>query len=426
MEELNLQKFKVDVHRSLLSKLDLEKLSRVNSDQARAAVASMISEVISSQKVPLSYGEQQKIESDLLDEVFGLGPLEPLLRDPKISDILVNSKDHVFIERGGILERIDVSFRSDAHLLQIIDRIVSRVGRRVDESSPMVDARLPDGSRVNAIIPPLALDGPSMSIRRFGTGPIQAGQLVALKSISAEMMEVLAAAVRARISILISGGTGAGKTTFLNILSQYIPKKERIVTIEDAAELRLGLENVVRLETRPPNVEGTGAIRQRQLLINSLRMRPDRIILGEVRGEEAFDMLQAMNTGHEGSMATIHANTTRDALSRLESMVAMSNMNMPEKTVRQQIASAISIVVQVSRQSDGTRKVMAISEITGMEENVLSMQEIFRFEKRGIGPDGKVLGVFMPSRIRPKFLEQLRTSGIFLSPDLFEKTTEVN
>ena len=426
MEELNLQKFKVDVHRSLLSKLDLEKLSRVNSDQARAAVASMISEVISSQKVPLSYGEQQKIESDLLDEVFGLGPLEPLLRDPKISDILVNSKDHVFIERGGILERIDVSFRSDAHLLQIIDRIVSRVGRRVDESSPMVDARLPDGSRVNAIIPPLALDGPSMSIRRFGTGPIQAGQLVALKSISAEMMEVLAAAVRARISILISGGTGAGKTTFLNILSQYIPKKERIVTIEDAAELRLGLENVVRLETRPPNVEGTGAIRQRQLLINRLRMRPDRIILGEVRGEEAFDMLQAMNTGHEGSMATIHANTTRDALSRLESMVAMSNMNMPEKTVRQQIASAISIVVQVSRQSDGTRKVMAISEITGMEENVLSMQEIFRFEKRGIGPDGKVLGVFMPSRIRPKFLEQLRTSGIFLSPDLFEKTTEVN
>ena len=426
MEELNLQKFKVDVHRSLLSKLDLEKLSRVNSEQARQAVASMISEVISSQKVPLSYGEQQKIESDLLDEVFGLGPLEPLLRDPKISDILINSKDHVFIERGGILERIDVSFRSDAHLLQIIDRIVSRVGRRVDESSPMVDARLPDGSRVNAIIPPLALDGPSMSIRRFGTGPILANQLVALKSISAEMMEVLAAAVKARISILISGGTGAGKTTFLNILSQYIPKKERIVTIEDAAELRLGLENVVRLETRPPNVEGTGAIRQRQLLINSLRMRPDRIILGEVRGEEAFDMLQAMNTGHEGSMATIHANTTRDALSRLESMVAMSSMNMPEKTVRQQIASAISIVVQVSRQSDGTRKVVNISEITGMEENVLSMQEIFRFEKRGIGPDGKVLGTFMPSRIRPKFLEQLRTSGIFLSPELFEKTTEVN
>jgi pilus assembly protein CpaF len=425
VEELNLQKFKVDVHRSLLSKLDLEKLSRVNSDQARQAVASMIKEVISSQNVPLSFGEQEQLESELLDEVFGLGPLEPLLRDPKISDILINSKDKVFIERGGILERVDVSFRSDAHLLQIIDRIVSRVGRRVDESSPMVDARLPDGSRVNAIIPPLALDGPSMSIRRFGTGPIAANQLVALKSISAEMMEVLAAAVRARISILISGGTGAGKTTFLNILSQYIPKKERIVTIEDAAELRLGLENVVRLETRPPNVEGQGAIRQRQLLINSLRMRPDRIILGEVRGEEAFDMLQAMNTGHEGSMATIHANTTRDALSRLESMVAMSSMNLPEKTVRQQIASAINIVVQVSRQSDGTRKVTNISEITGMEENVLSMHEIFRFEKKGIGPDGKVLGTFVPSRIRPKFLEQLRTAGIFLAPDLFEKTTEV-
>ena len=293
------------------------------------------------------------MQNDLLDEVFGLGPLEPLLKDPKISDILVNDKDHVFVEKGGLLRRVDTSFRDDRHLLQIIDRIVSRVGRRVDESSPMVDARLPDGSRVNAIIPPLALDGPSMSIRRFGTGPIGSNQLVALKSISAEMMEVLAAAVRARISILISGGTGAGKTTFLNILSQYIPQSERIITIEDAAELQLAQENIVRLETRPPNVEGQGAIRQRQLLINCLRMRPDRIILGEVRGEEAFDMLQAMNTGHEGSMATIHANTPRDALSRLESMVAMSNLNLPEKTVRQQIAGAIGIVVQISRMSDG-------------------------------------------------------------------------
>ena len=426
MEQLNLEKFKIDVHRSLLAKLDLEKLSKVNSGQARQAVASMINEVISSHNVPLSFAEQQKLESELLDEVFGLGPLEPLLRDPKISDILINGKDHVFVERGGLLERLDTSFRSDAHLLQIIDRIVSRVGRRVDESSPMVDARLPDGSRVNAIIPPLAIDGPAVSIRRFGTGPIAANQLVALKSISAEMMEVMSAAVRARISILISGGTGAGKTTFLNILSQYIPKRERLVTIEVYAELQLAQEIIVRLETRPPNVEGTGAIRQRQLLINSLRMRPDRIILGEVRGEEAFDMLQAMNTGHEGSMATIHANTTRDAISRLESMVAMGGMGLPEKTVRQQIASAISIIVQVSRMSDGTRKVVNISEITGMEENVLSMHEIFRFEKKGIGPDGKVLGTFVPSRIRPKFLEQLRTSGIFLSPDLFEKTTEVN
>ena len=407
MEGPNLEKLKTDVHRSLLAKLDLEKLSKVNSNVARQAVAGMIGEVIGSLNVPLSFAEQEKLESELLDEVFGLGPLEPLLRDPKISDILINGKDRVFVERGGILERLDTSFRSDAHLLQIIDRIVSRVGRRVDESSPMVDARLPDGSRVNAIIPPLAIDGPAVSIRRFGTGPIAANQLVALKSISAEMMEVMSAAVRARISILISGGTGAGKTTFLNILSQYIPKRERIVTIEDAAELQLAQENIVRLETRPPNVEGTGAIRQRQLLINSLRMRPDRIILGEVRGEEAFDMLQAMNTGHEGSMATIHANTTRDAVSRLESMIAMAGMSLPEKTIRQQIASAVSIIVQVSRMSDGTRKVTNISEITGMEENVLSMHEIFRFEKKGIGPDGKVLGTFVPSRIRPKFLEQL-------------------
>src|SRR6266568_404173 len=311
---MNLENFKAEVHRTLLSKLDLEKLSRINSSQARQAVSSIINEIISDRRVPLSFDEQEKIQTDLLDEVFGLGPLEPLLKDPKISDILVNDKDHVFIEKKGILTRIDAVFRDDRHLMQIIDRIVSRVGRRVDESSPMVDARLPDGSRVNAIIPPLALDGPALSIRRFGTGPLVANQLVELKSISPEMMELLAAAVRARISILISGGTGAGKTTFLNILSQYIPKTERIVTIEDAAELRLALDNIVRMETRPPNVEGNGAVRQRQLLINSLRMRPDRIVIGEVPGEEAFDMLQAMNTGHEGSMTTVHANTARDAL----------------------------------------------------------------------------------------------------------------
>ena len=426
MEHLNFEQFKAEIHRTLISKLDLEKLSRVNSSQARQAVAGMVNEIISSQRVPLSYDEQERIQADLLDEVFGLGPLEPLLRDLKISDILINDKDHVFIERGGLLQRVDTSFRDDRHLLQIIDRIVSRVGRRVDESSPMVDARLPDGSRVNAIIPPLALDGPSLSIRRFGTGPLAANQLVQLKSISPEMMEVLSAAVRARISILISGGTGAGKTTFLNILSQYIPQSERIVTIEDAAELRLAQENIVRLETRPPNVEGQGAVRQRQLLINSLRMRPDRIIIGEVRGEEAFDMLQAMNTGHEGSMATIHANTTRDALTRLESMVAMTSMNLPEKTVRQQIAGALTIIVQVSRMSDGTRKVVCISEITGMEENVISMQDLFTFNKKGIGPDGKVIGTFQPSHIRPKFLERLRVSGIILPPSLFEHATEVN
>ena len=297
METLNLETYKSEIHRTLISKLDLEKLSRVNSAQARQAVSGIVKEIMADQRVPLNFDEQEKIHADLLDEVFGLGPLEPLLRDPKISDILVNDKDHVFVEKGGLLQKVNTTFRDDRHLLQIIDRIVSRVGRRVDESSPMVDARLPDGSRVNAIIPPLALDGPSMSIRRFGTGPLAANQLVQLKSISAEMMEVLSSAVRARISIIVSGGTGAGKTTFMNILSQYIPNNERMVTIEDAAELRLAQENIVRLETRPPNVEGQGAIRQRQLLINALRMRPDRIIIGEVRGEEAFDMLQAMNTG---------------------------------------------------------------------------------------------------------------------------------
>ena len=426
MELMNLEKYKAEIHRTLIAKLDLEKLSRVNSSQARQAVSSIVKEIIADQRVPLNYDEQERIQADLLDEVFGLGPLEPLLRDPKISDILVNDKDHVFIEKGGLLQRVNTSFRDDRHLLQIIDRIVSRVGRRVDESSPMVDARLPDGSRVNAIIPPLALDGPSLSIRRFGTGPLAANQLVALKSISAEMMEVLSAAVKAKISIVVSGGTGAGKTTFMNILSQYIPHSERLVTIEDAAELRLAQENIVRLETRPPNIEGQGAIRQRQLLSNTLRMRPDRIIIGEVRGEEAFDMLQAMNTGHEGSMTTVHANTPRDAISRLESMVAMGNMNLNEKSVRQQIASAISIVVQATRMTDGTRKVTSVTEITGMEESVISMQEIFSFQKKGIGPDGKVIGVFQPSRIRPKFLERLRVSGIVLPPTIFERETLVN
>ena len=426
MELLNLEKYKAEIHRTLISKLDLEKLSRVDSSQARQAVAGIVKEIIAERRVPLNFEEQEKIQADLLDEVFGLGPLEPLLRDSKISDILINDKDHVFIEKGGLLQRVNTSFRDDRHLLQIIDRIVSRVGRRVDESSPMVDARLPDGSRVNAIIPPLALDGPSLSIRRFGTGPLAANQLVQLKSVSPEMMEVLASAVKARISILISGGTGTGKTTFLNILSQFIPRNERLVTIEDAAELRLAQENIVRLETRAPNIEGQGAIKQRQLLINCLRMRPDRIIMGEIRGEEAFDMLQAMNTGHEGSMTTIHSNTPRDAIARLESMVAMGNMNMPEKSVRQQIASAITIVVQATRMSDGTRKVTSVTEITGMEENVISMQEIFSFVRKGIGPDGKVIGVFKPSGIRPKFLERLRVAGVVLPPSLFERETLVN
>jgi pilus assembly protein CpaF len=425
VETLDVESYKAEVHRILISKLDLEKLSRVHSDRARQAVLDLIKEIMAGQRLPLNYDEQEKVQADLLDEVFGLGPLEPLLRDRAISDILVNNKDRIFIEKGGLLYRAQASFRDDRHLLQIIDRIVSRVGRRIDESSPMVDARLPDGSRVNAIIPPLALDGPSLSIRRFGTGPVQANQLVQLKSISAEMMEVMAAAVKARISILVAGGTGAGKTTFMNILSQFIPNNQRLVTIEDAAELNLAQENIVRLETRPPNIEGQGAVRQRQLLINALRMRPDRIIIGEVRGEEAFDMLQAMNTGHEGSMTTIHANTPRDALARLESMVAMSNMNLAERSVRQQIASALTIVVQCSRMSDGTRKVTSISEITGMEENTISMQEIFRFSKKGIGTQGKVIGVFEPTRIRPRFVEALRVSGIVLPQSIFDRETVV-
>ncbi len=426
MENRDFEQFKSDVHKALLSQIDLEKLSSSTNGRARQAVSTMVQEIITAQKVPLNVTEKDKIQSDLLDEVFGLGPLEPLLNDRTISDILVNNKDLVFIERAGILQKVDVKFRDDRHLLQIIERIVSKVGRRVDESSPMVDARLPDGSRVNAIIPPLALDGPSISIRRFGTGPIAAESLVELKSISPEMLQVLAAAVRARISILISGGTGAGKTTFLNVLSKFIPSNERLVTIEDAAELQLAQENIVRLETRPPNVEGQGAIRQRQLLINSLRMRPDRIIVGEVRGDEAFDMLQAMNTGHEGSMTTIHANTPRDAISRLESMVAMASINLPDRAVRQQITSAISIIVQVSRMSDGSRKVVAISEITGMDENIISMQDIFTFVRNGIGPNGKVVGTFQPSRIRPKFLDRLRVAGILLPAEVFERSLEVS
>ena len=425
-ELLDLEKYKSEIHRTLLSKLDLEKLSRVDQVQARKVVAGLIDEIVRGQNVPLNFEEQSRIQADLLDEVFGLGPLEQLLRDPDVSDILINSKDIVFVERKGKLSRAETRFRDDRHLLQIIDRIVSRVGRRVDEASPMVDARLPDGSRVNAIIPPLALDGPSMSIRRQGGGPVDANRLVNLKSISAEMMLLLQAAARARMSILISGGTGAGKTTMLNILSRNIPASERVITIEDAAELALAHDNLVRLETRPPNVEGEGAIRQRQLLINCLRMRPDRIILGEVRGEEAFDMLQAMNTGHEGSMATIHANTPRDALIRLESMVAMSGLTLTEKTLRQQIASALDIVVQISRMSDGSRKVMSVSEVVGMEESIISMQEIFAFHRKGISPEGKVLGVFKPTGIRPRFLEKIKLAGIDIPPGTFENVTEVN
>src|SRR5689334_10180243 len=425
MDNVTFEQVKSDIHRILLSQLDLEKLAATSNGRAKAAVASLIQDIVAKERLLLNGTEKDRIQSDLLDEVFGYGPLEPILKDPTVSDILVNRSDLVYIERGGVLSKSEIKFRDDRHLMQIIDRIVGAVGRRVDESSPMVDARLPDGSRVNAIIPPLALDGPSLSIRRFGSAPLTADRLIELRSISPAMLQTLQAAVRARMSILISGGTGAGKTTFLNMLSRYIPNTERLVTIEDAAELQIQQENVVRLETRPPNVEGNGAVRQRQLLINSLRMRPDRIVIGEIRGEEAFDMLQAMNTGHEGSMTTIHANTTRDALARLESMVAMANLTLPERAVRQQICSAITLVLQMSRMSDGSRKLVSISEITGMEEDIISMHDIFTFVRKGIGPNGKVIGTFQPTGIRPRFLDKLRMAGVLLSPMLFERSMEV-
>jgi pilus assembly protein CpaF len=356
----------------------------------------------------------------VLDEVFGLGPLEPLLADPSVSDILVNTYKQVYIERRGMLELTNVQFRDDTHLMSVIERIVSAIGRRVDESSPMVDARLADGSRVNAIIPPLAVDGPCLSIRRFGRERLNAEDLVANKTLTQPMLDLLKGCVKARLNILVSGGTGAGKTTLLNVLSSFISDRERIVTIEDAAELQLHQEHVVRLETRPSNIEGKGAIHQRQLMINSLRMRPDRIIVGEVRGEEALDMLQAMNTGHDGSLTTVHSNSPRDALSRLETMVAMSNLNIPTVAIRRQIASAIDVVVQVSRLSDGTRRVTNLAEITGMEKEIVTMQDIFVFQKQGIRESGEVLGEFVATGIRPKFSERLLVTGIQLASSMFE------
>src|ERR1700727_881022 len=374
-ERSEYQQVKADLHRKILDRLVLEKLGRTPSDHARDEVLLLIRNTVNSEAVPLSFAERERLSREILDEIFGLGPLEPLLKDPTVSDILVNRFDRVYVERAGKLEITGLSFKDNQHLMQIIDRIVSRIGRRVDESSPMVDARLADGSRVNAIIPPLAIDGPCLSIRRFGREPLTARQMIENHSLTEPMLELMGAMVKGRLNILVSGGTGAGKTTLLNVLSGYIPNSDRIVTIEDAAELQLKQEHVVRLETRPPNIEGKGAVRQRQLVINSLRMRPDRIVVGEVRGEEAFDMLQAMNTGHEGSLTTVHANTPRDALARVENMVSMANLNIPERAVRYQIASAAHAVVQIARLSDGTRKVMAISEVVGIEGEFLAMQD---------------------------------------------------
>src|SRR5713101_4338952 len=424
-ERAEYQPVKADLHRKILDRLDLEKLGRSQGDSARDEVLVVIRNAVNAEVVPLSFAEREKLSREILDEIFGLGPLEPLLKDHSVSDILVNRYDRVYIERAGKLELTGLSFKDSQHLMQIIERIVSRVGRRVDESSPMVDARLPDGSRVNAIIPPLAIDGPCLSIRRFGREPVTARNMIENHSLTEAMLELLSAMVKGRLNILISGGTGAGKTTLLNVLSGYIPNSDRIVTIEDAAELQLKQEHVVRLETRPPNIEGKGAVRQRQLVINSLRMRPDRIVVGEVRGEEAFDMLQAMNTGHEGSLTTVHANSVRDALGRIENMCSMANLNIPERAMRQQISAAIHAVVQIARLSDGTRKIMTIAEVTGMEGDVICMQDIFVFERVGIDENGKVRGAFRATGIRPKFADRLATAGCRLRPALFDSHMEV-
>src|SRR6202167_3887759 len=419
-ERTDYQQVKADLHRKILHRLDLEKLGKAAGDSARDEVLVVIRNAVNSEVVPLSFAERERLSREILDEIFGLGPLEPLLQDSTISDILVNRFDRVYIERAGKLELTGLSFKDNAHLMQIIERIVSRVGRRVDESSPMVDARLADGSRVNAIIPPLAIDGPCLSIRRFGREPVTARQMLENHTLTEPMLELLSAMVKGRLNILVSGGTGAGKTTLLNVLSGYIPNSDRIVTIEDAAELQLKQEHVVRLETRPPNIEGKGAVRQRQLVINSLRMRPDRIVVGEVRGEEAFDMLQAMNTRHEGSITTVHANSPRDALALVESMFSMHNLNLPERAMRHQIASAIHAVVQIARMADGTRKVISVSEVTGMEGDIIAMQEVFVFERRAIDKDGRVKGVFRGTGIHPKFADRLATAGCRLRRDLFE------
>jgi pilus assembly protein CpaF len=413
------------IHRKLLNRLNLEALAQADRPRAEAEIRTLLLELLAEEGTPLSLGERETLIVEILDDVFGLGPLEPLLHDSTISDILVNTCKNVYVERNGVLERVEAMFQDNKHLMRVIDRIVSGVGRRVDDSSPLVDARLPDGSRVNAIIPPLAVDGPLLSIRRFPAERLKADDLVTLRALTRPMLDFLSHCVRARLNVLISGGTGAGKTTLLNVMSGYISERERIVTVEDAAELQLHQDHVARLETRPANVEGKGAIRQRQLVVNALRMRPDRIIVGEVRGEEALDMLQAMNTGHDGSLTTVHANTPRDALGRIETMIAMGATNLPERAMRQQISSAIQLVIQQSRLADGSRKVTSISEITGMEGDVITMQEIFVFEKMGMTQDGKVVGRFRATGVRPKVCERLKTSGIHLSTDMFEGVTEV-
>ena len=420
------QDLKFTLHRKLLDKINLEALASIETQRLRNEVRSALTALIDGEQTLLSAVERNQIIGEVLDEVFGLGPLEPLLQDASISDILVNTHSQVYIERKGLLELTSVTFKDNSHLLRIIDKIVSQVGRRIDESSPMVDARLPDGSRVNAIIGPLAVDGPLLSIRRFGTDKLLPPDLVDKKAMTAGMMELLAAAVKSRLNIIVAGGTGSGKTTLLNALSAFISPKERVVTIEDAAELQLKQPHLARLETRPPNMEGTGAIRQRDLLINSLRMRPDRIVIGECRSEEALDMLQAMNTGHDGSMTTVHANSPRDVMSRLEVMVTMASSNLSVVSIRQQISSAVDLVVQTARLSDGSRRVLCITEVGSMEGEVITLQDLFVFEKRGLTPDGRVQGRFAATGIRPKFHEKMLSAGIRLPADLFDSVEEIN
>ncbi len=420
------QQMKSSVHKELIKRLDLQRLNELNQTRpGQLQLFGLIQQLLSEQGTPLSGIERDRLAREIVDEIFGLGPLEPLLADPTISDILVNTYNSVYVERRGLLDKTKVVFKDNDHLMQIIDKIVSAVGRRVDESSPMVDARLADGSRVNVIIPPLAIDGPILSIRRFGTTPLTADDLVRMDMLTPPMLEVLKSAVQARLNIVVSGGTGAGKTTLLNVLSGFINEKERIVTIEDSAELLLKQQHVVRLETRPPNMEGNGAVRQRELMINALRMRPDRIILGEVRGEECLDMLQAMNTGHDGSITTVHANTPRDALSRMETMSMMGEIRLPEKAIKAQISSAVNVIVQVARMSDGTRRITHITELTGAYSEVISMNDLFLFEKRGLGLNGKVNGRFYSTGVMPRFGEKLLAAGLSLPVGLLDHVQEV-
>src|SRR5262245_29181151 len=416
----DLQELRARVHRILINRLDLSKMEKMDPLIMQADVRRAIDRILDEENVPLSGLERERVQTDVINELFGLGPLEPLLEDKTISDIMVNGCKNVFIERRGKLERTEVTFRDDAHLMQIIDRIVSRIGRRVDESSPMVDARLPDGSRVNAIIPPLAIDGPSLSIRRFGADPLKITDLIEFKALTPALAQFLEACVKSRLNILVAGGTGAGKTTLLNCLSGFIPHDERIVTIEDSAELTIQQPHVVRLETRPPNIEGKGEITIRMLVKNSLRMRPERIIIGEVRSDEAMDMLQAMNTGHDGGLATIHANTPRDGLARLETLIAMANLRISEKAMRQQISSAINLIVQCARLNDGSRKVTHVTEIIGMEGEIITMQDIFKFTRTGMGPKGEVLGAFKPTGIRPRCSDRLEGYGFRMPARLFD------